>query len=403
MDRTDGELINAYCRGSQAALTELIRRHVDLVYAVAIQRTGDPSLADDVTQAVFIVLVKKVRSLRSCATIAGWLILVTRNVARAATRAQMRRRFHERAAAKRELRPMENHSIEKSELAFGLDDALARLGATDRDAVVLRYLQSCSLADVGSRLGISEEAARKRVARGVSRLRELFSRRGIPSGTLGLSVAISALAALRAPAATVQAAIAPPQLSPSHSVVSLSKGMIRMLAIKKLTTVSAMILLGLASIAGVTALAQSNSFPRAPAAPAPASADAMAPDLQITAVALQMPVTDVNANVAFFEKIGFRLRSAAKPDAANILSWASMQSGPVRIRLVRVAVPVHPDNNLIAYFWIDGGRATLTTLHDDIGSRGIPVGNITRSGETLLQLDITTPDGYTVGFFSQGR
>jgi RNA polymerase sigma factor (sigma-70 family) len=82
MDRTDGELINAYGRGSQAALNELIRRHVDLVYAVALQRTNDSSLADDVTQAVFIVLIKKVRSLRSCATIAGWLILVTRNVAR---------------------------------------------------------------------------------------------------------------------------------------------------------------------------------------------------------------------------------------------------------------------------------------------------------------------------------
>src|SRR5580658_918039 len=108
MDRTDAELIDGYCSGLQDALATLIRRHVDLVYAAALRRTGDPGLADDVTQAVFIVLAKKARSLRSRATVAGWLILVTRHVARSAVRARTRRHRHEHAAARPEAVPMNN-------------------------------------------------------------------------------------------------------------------------------------------------------------------------------------------------------------------------------------------------------------------------------------------------------
>jgi RNA polymerase sigma factor (sigma-70 family) len=85
-------LIDDYCRGAEAAFAMLVRRHVDLVYAAALRHTRDPGLADDVTQAVFIVLTKKVRRLRRHSTLAGWLILVTRYVARAAIRARTRRR-----------------------------------------------------------------------------------------------------------------------------------------------------------------------------------------------------------------------------------------------------------------------------------------------------------------------
>src|ERR1700744_6162670 len=102
MDRSDGQLIEAHCRGDQAALETLVRRHVDLVYSAALRGTGDASIADDVTQAVFLVLLKKVKRLRRHATVAGWLVLVTRYVAKAANRSRTRRTHHERVAARAE-------------------------------------------------------------------------------------------------------------------------------------------------------------------------------------------------------------------------------------------------------------------------------------------------------------
>jgi RNA polymerase sigma factor (sigma-70 family) len=53
-----------------------------------------------------------------------------------------------------------------------LDDALARLGRTDRSAVAMRFLQGKSLREVAQSMGISEQAAQKRVMRAVGRLRD---------------------------------------------------------------------------------------------------------------------------------------------------------------------------------------------------------------------------------------
>ena len=175
-----------------------------------------------------------------------------------------------------------------------------------------------------------------------------------------------------------------------------------MLAFKQFAFVSLMILLGLSAIAAVTALAQSTPAPR-PAAllatTSPVSLDAPPTSLTINSVALQVSVKDVQANIAFFEKVGFTLKAASDPDAIGRLSWASMGSGVVRIRLVRAAP--RPTDSLIAYFWIDGGRPALTTLHDALTARGIPIDPVTKSGQTLISFNLTTPDGYTMGFYTQ--
>jgi RNA polymerase sigma factor (sigma-70 family) len=401
MDRTDSELIDDYCRGSLEGLAALIHRHVDLVYAVALRRTGDPGMADDVTQAVFIVLARKARLLRSHPTVAGWLIVVTRHVARAAVRARARRVRHEHAAARPEVIAMNDHH---AELAGLLDDALARLRSEDRDAIALRYLQSLSFADVGHALGITEEAARKRVSRGIERLRESFAQRGTGLNISEFTAALGAFAAPPAPAATVAKLLTWPQVAPSSSAISLSKGVLRMFAFKQYAMLSAVVLLVLSLIAGVAVLAQSTpGRPSAiiPTAVAPTPANAAAPALVISTVALQMPARNVEANIAFFEKVGFRLRSAAKPDAAGRLSWATVDSGGLRIRMVRVDVAPRPANSLIPYFWVDGGRPALTVLRNNIARRGLSVGPVDKSGPTLISFDIITPEGYTIGFYTQ--
>ena len=60
-----------------------------------------------------------------------------------------------------------------------LDQAVASLSEADRSAVLLRFYQRKALSEVGERLGVSEEAAKKRVSRTVEKLRDVLKRRGV--------------------------------------------------------------------------------------------------------------------------------------------------------------------------------------------------------------------------------
>lgn len=97
------------------------------------------------------------------------------------------------------------------EIAPHLEDALEELSEPDRDAVLLRYFKNHDLRTVGATLGISDDAAQKRVSRAVERLREFFAKRGVTVGTSGLAVVISTNAVQAAPvglALTISAAAA---------------------------------------------------------------------------------------------------------------------------------------------------------------------------------------------------
>ena len=64
-DTKDMDLIREYAgRNSEAAFAELVDRHINLVYSVALRYGGNPADAQDVTQAVFIILAQKAASLR---------------------------------------------------------------------------------------------------------------------------------------------------------------------------------------------------------------------------------------------------------------------------------------------------------------------------------------------------
>jgi hypothetical protein len=75
---SDGRLLAAYVNGSQDAFAQLVRRHSDFVYSAALRQVHDPHLAEDVTQAVFILLSKKASSLKEETQIMGWLFNVAR-------------------------------------------------------------------------------------------------------------------------------------------------------------------------------------------------------------------------------------------------------------------------------------------------------------------------------------
>jgi len=108
-----------------------------------------------------------------------------------------------------------------------LDDAMAQLRERDRDALVLRYFQNKSLKEVGVALGLEERAAQKRVARGLEKLRAIFTKRGIVLSTAVIEGAVSANSVQAAPAAlvaTITATAAAKGISVSAPIITLVKG-----------------------------------------------------------------------------------------------------------------------------------------------------------------------------------
>jgi len=90
-DANDIALLQEYLdRNSETAFAGLVHRHINLVYSVALRFTGNSPDAQDVTQAVFIILAQKAASLRRRTTLTGWLYETTRFTARQLLRTRAR-------------------------------------------------------------------------------------------------------------------------------------------------------------------------------------------------------------------------------------------------------------------------------------------------------------------------
>jgi RNA polymerase sigma factor (sigma-70 family) len=195
--QTDAQLLRAY-----AAFAELVRRHLDLVHSAARRMVGDAHLAEDVTQATFLALAKNAAQLTARPVLTGWLHRTAQNIAAQTVRTDVRRRAREQEAAAMNELLADSGTVAPpawSEIAPHLDAALGELSEPERDAVLLRYFQRQSAREMAQTLGISDEAAQKRVSRAVDRLREFFTKRGVTVGAGGLAVVISANAVQAAP------------------------------------------------------------------------------------------------------------------------------------------------------------------------------------------------------------
>ena len=205
---------------SERAFETLVARHIRLVHSVAMRQTCDADLAEEATQAVFIILAKKAPGLGDSTILPGWLCRTARNVSANALTSRRRRQEREREAHMLTLG--EGPDPETwAQVAPLLDKAMAELGEKDHDAIVLRYFEGRSFGEVARAMDISEDAAKKRVSRALDRLRVFFQRAGIPLSTGSIAGAVAAH---------------PVQAVPAGLVASVTAAAVKGFAVKASTT-----------------------------------------------------------------------------------------------------------------------------------------------------------------------
>jgi len=200
-DANDMDLVREFARhNSEAAFTELVRRHINLVYSVARRCTGNDGDAQDVTQAVFIILARKAAGLREKTLLTGWLYETTRFAAARLLRTNARRHAREQEAYMQSTLTEADTSVIWEKLAPHLEDAMGKLNAADRELLVLRFYENKTGAETATLLGIREDAAHKRVTRAIEKLRKVFVKRGVTLSGAAIAGAVSANSVQAAPA-----------------------------------------------------------------------------------------------------------------------------------------------------------------------------------------------------------
>jgi RNA polymerase sigma factor (sigma-70 family) len=216
MTTDDMELVRQYAaHQSESAFAALVSRHTNLVYSASLRLVRDPQLAEEVTQTVFIILAQKAGLFDEKTILPGWLYRTACFVSGSALKQEYRRQRREQEAYMQSTLNEARTDVAWQQMSPLLEEAMLRLGQTDRDALVLRFFEGRGLNEVGAALGTSEDAAKKRVNRAVEKLRGFFAKCGVVIPATVLTAAISAN--------SVQAA--PVELAKTVTAVALAKGL----------------------------------------------------------------------------------------------------------------------------------------------------------------------------------
>ncbi len=195
----DLELLHRYERDQcEDSFAELVNRHVNFVYSVALRQVRSPELAEEIAQFVFMTMARNASKMKPDTILTAWLYRVTRRAAVNAVRGESRRRQREQVAV--DLANLQTDVADWAGIEPLLDEAMENIDEAGRSAILLRFFDGKSFREVGLLLGISEEAARKRVSRAIEQLRDCFAGRGVAVSSAGLATVLAAHAVKSAPA-----------------------------------------------------------------------------------------------------------------------------------------------------------------------------------------------------------
>ncbi len=146
-----------------------------MVYSAARRILNNHHDAQDVTQAVFLVLSRQAHKLRSKRSLASWLHSISKNIAMNQYKAKNRPRNRELSFEK----PANSHSPENHELRHELDQAIQQLPEKYRTPIILFHLEENSLIEISKQLSLNLNTLRTHLQRGREILRQKLVKRGL--------------------------------------------------------------------------------------------------------------------------------------------------------------------------------------------------------------------------------
>ena len=196
----DHTLLSRFAKSrDEDAFTELVRRHLNMVYGVCLRRTGSRSLAEELVQNVFASLARKAGLLKPEVLVVGWLDRAAHLESLSASRSEFTR-FRKMKSYIAFQSHSDSEPDRYREISPFLDQALDSLPPSDRDVVLLRFASDLTLQQIGNRLGKSESAAQRHLQRVLEKLAVILRRRGVTTSATALTLLLGADFAKAAPA-----------------------------------------------------------------------------------------------------------------------------------------------------------------------------------------------------------
>ena len=168
-------LVSAALGGDEAAFTRLVDSHKEVVFAIAVSRTGDFDAASDIAQEVSLRAYIGLRRLQDPARFSGWLRTIAENRCRTwveRRRHQPPREVFDSTAPHLPAPEATDRDFERAERRKIVLEAIERLAPDTRETLVLHYLEGVPTPKLATLLGLSEPAVRQRLHRGREQIRD---------------------------------------------------------------------------------------------------------------------------------------------------------------------------------------------------------------------------------------
>ncbi len=172
--RTDEQLLRAHAAGDQHAFTDLINRHIDYLWSVALRTSRNPEDAADGLQDALLAAHRTAADFRSDAKVTSWLHRIVVN----ACLDRIRRNNARRTIPLPEWDDLSiadpTDEISSIDLSVSIGRALHVLPEGQRQAIVAVDIEGYSVAEAATLLGVAEGTIKSRCARGRLRLAQVL-------------------------------------------------------------------------------------------------------------------------------------------------------------------------------------------------------------------------------------
>ncbi|MEI5907944.1 RNA polymerase sigma factor [Bacillus spongiae] len=174
--RTDEELIKEIQSGDQASMEVLVERHYKTVYAFVYRRVGDKHTAYDLTQEVFIKMMKALPSFSFKATFPTWLLTIAVNHCRDYFRSKAYQQFTQTDEYEERLNVNRKEDVyatfEKNEKRQQMKELIYELPDYQSEAIILKYYHDLKISEIAKVTNTNASTVKSRLKQGLAKLKK---------------------------------------------------------------------------------------------------------------------------------------------------------------------------------------------------------------------------------------